>query len=104
MREAGTLRGKVHMVHPAPFGDEEDALSEEEIDAGRGAFRRSNNLLLDYPEERQRWFAFRDARLREAMQEWLEEHEIEPTTAPRERGSDLSHFPSPGKGEGLGDA
>lgn len=49
---------------------------------GRGAFRRFKNVLLDFPEERARWFTFRDRRLREAMGEWLEEHEIEPTTAP----------------------
>jgi len=122
--------GQVRMVHVAPFGDGEDELSEEEIDAGlaagdlvrieplpsseeyewmvefadsvadprlwelldvaldgRGAFRRFKNVLLNYLEERERWFAFRDARLREAMQEWLEEHEIEATTAVPERGS-----------------
>jgi len=43
-------------------------------------------VLLDAPEERERWFAFRDGRLRDAMREWLEDHDIEPTTAPRERG------------------
>lgn len=130
--------GKVHMVHVAPFGDEDDELSEEEIDAGlaagdlvpieplssseeygwmvefaasvtdprlrdllevaldgRGAFRRFKNVLLDYPEERARWFAFHDRRLREAMHVWLEDHEIEPTTAPPERGAGLSQARPP---------
>jgi len=52
---------------------------------GRGAFRRFKNVLLDHPAERERWFAFRDARVREAVREWLTGEGIEPTTAPRER-------------------
>ncbi len=51
---------------------------------GRGAFRRFKNALLDYPPERERWFAFRDKRLRAAAREWLAEQEVEPTT-PSER-------------------
>jgi hypothetical protein len=50
---------------------------------GRGAFRRFKTVLNDYPGERQRWFTFRDTRLREAASEWLTEHGIEPTTRPR---------------------
>ena len=38
---------------------------------GRGAFRRFKDALLDYPQERERWFAFRDARQRERTLEWL---------------------------------
>jgi hypothetical protein len=49
---------------------------------GRGAFRRFKNVLLDYPAERERWFAFHDSRVREAMNEWLADNGIEPTTAP----------------------
>jgi hypothetical protein len=52
---------------------------------GRGALRRFKNVLLDHPVERERWFAFRDRRLREAMLEWLADHDIEPTTKPPER-------------------
>ena len=33
---------------------------------GRGAFRRFKNVLLDFPAERERWFAFRDERLHAA--------------------------------------
>lgn len=50
--------------------------------AGRGAFRRFKNALLDAPDERTGWFAFRDARLRAAAREWLAEQGIEPTTTP----------------------
>jgi len=52
---------------------------------GRGAFRRFKDVLARWPEERARWFAFRDECLRGAMQEWLIAHEIEPTTAPPRR-------------------
>jgi hypothetical protein len=52
---------------------------------GRGAFRRFKDVLAAYPRERERWFRFHDERVREAMREWLEEHDIEPTTEPRER-------------------
>jgi len=38
---------------------------------GRGAFRRFKNVLLDFPEDRSRWFSFRDQRLREAARRWL---------------------------------
>ena len=48
---------------------------------GRGAFRRFKNTLLDFPAERERWFAFRDERLHTAAREWLGELGIEPTTA-----------------------
>ena len=49
---------------------------------GRGAFRRFKNLLLATPDERERWFAFRDARLRDAARHWLAEQRIDPTTLP----------------------
>ena len=49
---------------------------------GRGAFRRFKNVLLEFPAERERWFAFRDQRLHAAAREWLAELRIEPTTAP----------------------
>jgi hypothetical protein len=52
---------------------------------GRGAFRRFKEVLLDAPGERERWFAFRDARLRVAARDWLAEQGIEPTTVPPER-------------------
>jgi hypothetical protein len=52
---------------------------------GRGAFRRFKDVLLGHPAERERWFALRDERLHEAAREWLAEHDIEPTTAPRSR-------------------
>lgn len=45
---------------------------------GRGAFRRFKDELFEYPAEQQRWFAFRDARLRQRVLDWLAEESIEP--------------------------
>lgn len=44
---------------------------------GRGAFRRFKNVLLNYPGERERWFKFKDARMRERVKEWLDAKGIE---------------------------
>ncbi len=52
---------------------------------GRGAFRRFKNVLSDYPAERERWFAFHGKFLREAMEEWLADNDIEPANPPPER-------------------
>jgi hypothetical protein len=39
---------------------------------GRGAFRRFKDTLLSYPDERERWFAYSRAQMRERMLAWLE--------------------------------
>ena len=44
---------------------------------GRGAFRYFKDVLLDFPDERERWFAFRDSRQRERVLEWLKSEGIE---------------------------
>jgi hypothetical protein len=38
---------------------------------GKGAFRRFKDVLLNYPEERERWFQFKDDRMEERALEWL---------------------------------
>lgn len=43
---------------------------------GKGAFRRFKDVLLDFPEERDRWFEFRDTRLHQRILEWLEENDL----------------------------
>jgi len=40
---------------------------------GKGAFRRFKDVLLNYPEERERWFQFKDERMEERVLEWLED-------------------------------
>lgn len=49
---------------------------------GRGAFRRFKAVLSEHPAERERWFAFHEECIHRAMNEWLAEHDIEPTTRP----------------------
>ena len=69
-------------------GTVRDARLRDRLDValdGRGAFRRFKNVLLDFPPERERWFAFRDERLRTVALEWLAEQGIEPTTPPPAR-------------------
>jgi hypothetical protein len=46
--------------------------------SGRGAFRYFKDALLDYPKEREHWFAYRDEHTRQRMLEWLRAEEIEP--------------------------
>ncbi len=44
---------------------------------GRGAFRYFKDVLQDHPRERERWFAYRDERMRQRALDWLEQEEIE---------------------------
>lgn len=52
---------------------------------GRRPFRRFKDTLAEHPRERERWFAFRDARLHDHIREWLADQGIEPTTGPPRR-------------------
>lgn len=58
---------------------EDDALRERLWRAiqGRGAFRYFKDVLYDYPEARQAWFEFRDARRQRRAEEWLRARGIE---------------------------
>ncbi|MFW6136407.1 MAG: UPF0158 family protein [Chloroflexota bacterium] len=47
---------------------------------GRGAFRYFKDVLYDYPDARQEWFRFRDARRRRRARQWLEARGIEPAS------------------------
>ena len=38
---------------------------------GRGAFRRFKDVLSDYPQEQERWFAMKEAAMNEHVREWL---------------------------------
>jgi hypothetical protein len=39
---------------------------------GKGAFRRFKDVLERYPEERERWFHFKDDKLKQRALEWIE--------------------------------
>ncbi len=43
---------------------------------GKGAFRRFKDVLLAYPAERERWFAYRSELLHWHIHTWLEEHDL----------------------------
>jgi hypothetical protein len=50
--------------------------------SGRGAFRRFKDTLFDFPELREAWFRFHDARMERRAIEWLMDNElIEPAAA-----------------------
>lgn len=44
---------------------------------GKGAFRRFKDIIGRYPEERKRWFAFRDVLLHRHILDWLKQHKLE---------------------------
>lgn len=58
---------------------EESDLRNKLVDAidGKGAFRRFKDVLMSFPVDRERWFAFRSERLRSNMESWLAAHGIE---------------------------
>lgn len=43
---------------------------------GKGAFGRFKGVLMEYPSERERWFAFKNAHDRERTLEWLADKDI----------------------------
>lgn len=40
---------------------------------GKGAFRRFKDVLARHPEERERWFRFKDERMEQRVLEWLDD-------------------------------
>src|SRR5580658_3735076 len=66
-----------------PMIDEPDLRGKltQAID-GKGAFRRFKDALMNYAEERERWFAFRSERLRTFMEAWLAAHAIKAASRP----------------------
>jgi Uncharacterised protein family (UPF0158) len=49
---------------------------------GKGAFRRFKDVLMSFPVDRERWFAFRSERLRMCMEGWLDAQGIEAVERP----------------------
>lgn len=49
---------------------------------GKGAFRRFKDILLTVPDERRRWFEFRDQAMRQRVVDWVREKGLEPTEPP----------------------
>ena len=49
---------------------------------GKGAFRRFKDVLMNFPNERERWFAFRSERLKQCMDAWLVANHVEVVERP----------------------
>jgi hypothetical protein len=45
---------------------------------GKGAFRRFKDVMARHPQERERWFRFKDERAQERALEWLNDIGISP--------------------------
>jgi hypothetical protein len=77
---------------------------------GKGAFRRFKDVLLNYPVERERWFAYRGELLHWHIKKWLEKEELagkdgppwSPPAEPREEDVVLER-PAGQGGEGPGE-
>jgi hypothetical protein len=88
MGDARDGGGALIRVEPLPssvgYGDMEDFAARvreprtrdllERAIAGRGAFRRFKDALLDFPDLRRAWFAFHDARGERRAIKWLASH------------------------------
>ena len=62
----------------------DEALRERLLIAidGKGAFRRFKDVLLAFPAERERWFAYRSELLHFHIQTWLDHMKIEVANLP----------------------
>jgi hypothetical protein len=59
----------------------EDEPVRERMEAainGKGAFRRFKDILLTLPDERRRWFEYRDQMMRQRIVDWVREQGIVP--------------------------
>lgn len=60
--------------------------------AGRGAFRRFKNTLHEFPDLRDRWFRFREARARRAALRWLVDRDL---ISAESAEAASTHYPDP---------
>jgi hypothetical protein len=63
---------------------EDETLRERLIIAidGKGAFRRFKDVLLHYPNERERWFSYRADLLHSFINEWLNDKGVQTVSPP----------------------
>jgi len=75
--KAESHEGYQDMVDFIASVDNERLTELLEVDInGKGAFRRFKDVLLNYPEERERWFKVKDERMEERALEWLDDIEV----------------------------
>ena len=65
---------------------------------GKGAFRRFKDILLTLPDERRRWFEFRDEMMRQRVVDWLREVGVDALNPPpwEEEGEESLAIGEPG--------
>ena len=68
---------------------------QQTLGGGRPFRRFKDALAAAHPREREEWFAFRGERLRDAVREWLADHNIEPTTKPPARSGQAARRGAP---------
>ncbi len=63
---------------------------------GKGAFRRFKDVISRFPDERKRWFAFRDVLLHRHILDWLKDAKLEIVEMPA-WSLELPSTPAPGE-------
>jgi len=88
-REYGRRYIRVEPVDPyQDYNDMDDFIATPDDDElrdrlwnairGRGAFRYFKDLIARYPNVEKQWHAHKDARAKERLLRWLDDHDIEP--------------------------
>jgi len=68
---------------------------------GRGAFRYFKDVLADHPQERERWFDFKNERVRWRVLGWLESIGVEPIIEPESESEEETSLAPPPVQESL---
>lgn len=74
----------------------EDGETKRRMEAainGKGAFRRFKDILLTLPDERRRWFEYRDQMMRQRIIDWVREQSIVPLNEAPWMGSEPTMLP-----------
>jgi hypothetical protein len=72
--------------------DETTKMRMEAAINGKGAFRRFKDILLTLPDERRRWFEFRDQMMRQRIIDWVREQGILASNEPSWQGVETSEM------------
>ncbi|MBN2361839.1 MAG: hypothetical protein JXR83_20480 [Deltaproteobacteria bacterium] len=67
-------------IATVPFPTLAERLSDAIV--GKGAFRRFKDCIAQHPDERKRWFAFRDVLVHQFILDWCKANHVEATAAP----------------------
>jgi hypothetical protein len=81
-------------IATVPFPTLAERLSDAIV--GKGAFRRFKDCIAQHPEERKRWFAFRDVLVHQFILDWCKANKLE-SVEPPDWQLDLPPPPDPGQ-------